>query len=98
MMVRRRVRRFGGQQGHGRQRWRAIPFSTVIRPSENEAATSSNVALLSYKTIEFISIKPLVAMGSDAPERYATHSKSPSPDRVLPPSGGGWCHGRYGSA
>jgi hypothetical protein len=29
------------------------------------------------KTIKFIPIKPLAAMGSDAPESYAVHSRVP---------------------
>ena len=48
--------------------------------------------------LEFISIKPVVAMGSTALESYATHSRLPSPGHGHRPSGGGRCRGRCGSA
>ncbi len=51
---------------------------------------------LSY-IVRFILIKPLVARASAGPESYAAHSRLPSPDRGRPPSGGGWCRGRYDS-
>jgi len=49
-------------------------------------------------SLEFIPIKPSVAMGSTVLESYATHSRLPSPGHGRRPSGGGRCRGRCGSA
>ena len=54
--------------------------------------------LLMLQLLEFIPIKPSVAMASDAPGSDAVRSKLPSPDRGPPPSGGGWCRERYDNA
>ena len=48
-------------------------------------------------TGEFIPIKPLVAMASDAPGSYEAHSRLPSPDRGRPLSVGGSYRGRCDS-
>ena len=49
-------------------------------------------------TIEFISIKPLVATDSGAPESCVGHSTVPSRDRGYPPSTGGSGPSRCDSA
>jgi hypothetical protein len=66
-------------------KWYAIrmepPVLTALR------APSAHQEL--QEIVEFIPIKPLVAMVSNARESYATQSRFPSADRGCPPSAGG---------